>query len=123
MKNYVQPGGTLTVTAPAIVKSGGVVVLGSIIGIAATDGGLGDTIEVVTTGVFELAKATPLSIDAGDPVYWNDSSTKVTKTATDTPLGTATETAGTNAATVRVRLDPAALVAALAARVTTLESA
>jgi len=45
MKNYVQEGKTLTVTAPAAVVSGQYVTVGSIRGVAAYDAASGEPVE------------------------------------------------------------------------------
>ena len=58
MKNYVQEGNTITVTAPATVTSGQLVVVGSINGVAAFDAASGADVEVTVEGVFELPKVT-----------------------------------------------------------------
>ena len=42
MKNYFQPGHTITLTAPAAVTSGGGLLVGAIFGIAAHDAASGE---------------------------------------------------------------------------------
>ena len=58
MKNFVQPGEYgLTVIAPSGgVVSGQVVVVGAIVGVAATTQPAGAQVEIATEGVFNLAK-------------------------------------------------------------------
>jgi predicted RecA/RadA family phage recombinase len=56
MKNYIQEGDTLTVTAPAVVKSGELVQVGRIRGVAVTDAASGAQVELRTTGVYLLEK-------------------------------------------------------------------
>jgi predicted RecA/RadA family phage recombinase len=109
-KNFVQPGDTLTLTAPADVKSGGVVVVGALAGIAAYDAAQGEDVEVVTEGVFVLPKTTPGGINQGVVVYWDSTAGKVTATAgSNAKLGVCVVTAGTSDTTCRVRLaEPAA---------------
>ncbi|MBI4906601.1 MAG: DUF2190 family protein [Acidobacteria bacterium] len=107
MKNYIQKGETLTVTAPATITSGAVVVVGSIIGIAATDAASGDEVEVDTEGVFELTKVTTDAVSQGDKLYWDSGASKVTKTAGtgSKPLvGVATAAAGNGVTSVNCRL-------------------
>ena len=66
MKNFVQPGQYgLTVTAPANVTSGQVVVVGAIVGIAAFDALAGASVELATEGVYNVAKATADLLTAG----------------------------------------------------------
>ncbi|WP_442955305.1 DUF2190 family protein [Parasphingorhabdus sp.] len=55
MKNYVQPGNTLTLTAPAAIISGDVVIVGSIIGIANGDAENAAPVDVDTVGIFRLS--------------------------------------------------------------------
>ncbi|MBI4212051.1 MAG: DUF2190 family protein [Deltaproteobacteria bacterium] len=71
MQNFVQEGNTITVTSPAIVKSGDGVVVQNTFGIAAHDANLGDPLELVLEGVFTLAKA-PGLITQGTRVFWDD---------------------------------------------------
>lgn len=70
MRNYIQPGNTLTLTAPAAIVSGDVVAVGSIIGVANGDAANGAPVDVDTVGVFRLPKVAALAIAAGDVVYW-----------------------------------------------------
>lgn len=69
MKNYIQPGDTVTVPAPAKVTSGGLVVVGSLIGIAQFAAASGDPVEIATTGVFELPKVKAQAWTIGAKVY------------------------------------------------------
>ena len=65
--NFVQPGDTLTIPAPADVLSGGVVIAGTIVGIAAGDADSGDTVDVHVTGVFTLPKVGADAFTLGEP--------------------------------------------------------
>lgn len=71
MKNFVQEGKTITVTAPAAVTSGQLVVVGSIVGVAAFDAASGAEVEVTVEGVFELPKVATDVIAQGDKLYWD----------------------------------------------------
>ena len=51
MKNYIQPGDMLTVTAPANVASGAGVLIGSIFGVAANAALSGASMEMAVEGV------------------------------------------------------------------------
>lgn len=111
MKNYVQKGKTLTITAPAAVASGQLVVVGSIVGVAAFDAGLGADVEVVTQGVFELPKISTDVIAQGDKLYWDAGQSKLTKTAgtgSKPMVGVATAEAGNGVTTVNCLLMPSA---------------
>lgn len=103
--NFIQPGGSLTIPAPAAVASGGVVIAGSIIGIAAGSATLGESIDVVTAGVFELAKVGADAFALGGSVYWDDAANLATATASgNTKIGVAVAAAGASTAVVKVRL-------------------
>lgn len=104
MQNYVQRGDTLTLTAPAAVSSGDIVIVGGFIGVAACDAGNGEDVETQLVGVFELPKAA-IAISQGDTLYWSSSNGNANKTASgNTLLGTAVADAASGAATVRARL-------------------
>lgn len=107
MKNHVQRGETLTIPAPAAVLSGGVVVAGSIVGVANGDAASGAPVDVDVVGVFILPKVSALAIAIGDAVYWDATNGIVTKTASgNTKLGYATTAAANPSASVSVRLVP-----------------
>ncbi|MFC6689721.1 DUF2190 family protein, partial [Jhaorihella thermophila] len=92
MKNYVQPGNTITLTAPYAVTSGDGLLVGSIFGIAAGDAANAETVEVALTGVFDLKKVASQAWSAGDKIYWDNTNREATKTATaNTLIGVATE--------------------------------
>ncbi len=98
MKNFIQPGQYgLTVIAPSGgVVSGQVVVVGAIVGVAATTQPAGSQVEIATEGVYSLAKDVPdlltqgmtAKLDAGglvsvsglNPIGW---------VVADAPAGTA----------------------------------
>lgn len=108
MRNYVQRGDTLTLTAPAAIASGDVVAVGSIIGVANGDAANGAPVDVDTVGVFRLPKVSALAIAAGDVVYFDAATKLVNKTASgNTKLGVATEAAANPSPTVAVRLSGA----------------
>jgi len=106
MRNYIQPGNTLTLTAPAEIVSGAIVVVGSIIGVANGDAENGAPVDVDTVGVFRLPKVSALAIAAGDKVYYDSATKLVNKTASgNTLLGVATEAAANPSPNVPVRLN------------------
>lgn len=103
--NFVQAGSNLTIPAPAAVSSGGVVIAGSIIGIAVGSALLGEAVDVVTTGVFELPKVGANTFTLGAPVYWDDAADLATTTVSgNTKIGVAVAAAGASTASVKVRL-------------------
>jgi len=105
MKNYVQEGKILTVTAPAAVTSGQYVTVGSIRGVAAYDAAQGEPVEVATEGVFTLPKVAAEGIAVGDLLFWNGSAcTKTPGTGSKPLVGVAVKAAGSGVATVDVKL-------------------
>jgi predicted RecA/RadA family phage recombinase len=108
MKNYVQPGATLTLISPYAVTSGNGLLVGSIFGVAAGDAASGATIEAALTGVFDLTKIGSQAWTAGAKVYWDDTNKRCTTVATDnTLIGVAVEAVagGAGDTTGRVRLN------------------
>lgn len=108
MKNFVQKGDTLTLTAPYDVDSGDGFLVGSLFAVAVNDAASGKEVEGVVTGVFDLPRETGASTDftAGAKLYWDNTNKRVTKTATNNSLiGAAALAAGTTDATARVRLN------------------
>ncbi len=107
MKNFVQPGETITVQAPTGgIVSGAAVSIGSLFGVAAFSSPAAAPVEIVTEGVFDLSKTSGDTFNAGDKAYWNDTTKLVTSTATSNLwIGVVTQGANGGAATVRVRLN------------------
>jgi predicted RecA/RadA family phage recombinase len=110
MKNFVQPGSTITLTAPYAVASGDGLLVGSIFGVAAGSAASGDPVEAALVGVFDLKKAASQAWAVCDKVYWDNTAKEATKTTTsNTLIGVATEAvAGGAGDTIgRVRLNAA----------------
>ena len=108
MKNYVQPGNTITLTAPYDVASGDGLLVGSIFGVATGAAVSGGTIEAALVGVFDLTKVGSQAWAVGDKIYWDNTAKQATKTATDNTLvGAAVEAVGNGAGETigRVRLN------------------
>ena len=108
MKNYVQPGNTVTLTAPYVVTSGDGLLVGSIFGIASADTALNDPVETALTGVFDLTKVGSQAWTVGAKGYWDDTNKRTASVATsNTLIGVATEAvAGGAGDTIgRVRLN------------------
>ena len=107
MKNFIQPGNTITLAAPAAVTSGAGVLVGAIFGIAAHDAASGENVEVVTTGVFDINKIGSQAWSVSEKVYWDNTNKRATKIATDnTLIGVCIGTVGSGAdeTTGRVKL-------------------
>ncbi|CUH17814.1 hypothetical protein JSE7799_00411 [Jannaschia seosinensis] len=108
MKNYVQPGNTITLAAPYAVASGDGLLVGSIFGVASGDAASGESVEVALVGVFDLKKVASQTWSAGDKVYWDNTNKEATKTATgNTAVGVAVEAVAGGAGDLigRVRLN------------------
>lgn len=114
MKNYIQSGHIVRVTAPAGgITSGGALIVGSIFGIAAYSSAEGDPIELATTGIYQLPKASAAVLTVGARVAWDDAAKEVNTLATGRfPIGVAVEAAGSGVTSVAVRLDGVATAAA-----------
>ena len=116
MNNYVQQGKTITVIAPyAVLGGGGVEVIGTgyLFGVAVNTQLVGDNMEIVTEGVFDLAKDTSTFVN-GDYVYWDNTAHLASSVNTNKKIGVAVlmQPSGANAPggaagdpTVRVRLN------------------
>lgn len=103
--NFIQRGDNLTIPAPATMTSGAPVIAGEIVGIALGDAASGASVDVATSGVFEITKVAADDMALGDLIYWDDSAELATITATDnTKLGVAVAAAGTGTGAVNVRL-------------------
>lgn len=74
MKNFVQPGRSLSVAAAAAaVTAGQVVIVGNHLGVAANSAAIGEPYEVVLDGVYVLPKATGAAWTQGQPLMWDAS--------------------------------------------------
>lgn len=104
MKNFIQPGDVISVPAPATVSSGDGVLVGLLFGVATTDAGSGDDVQIKTTGVFQLPKATGQAWTVGALVYWDDGNSRCTTTDNNVPVGVVVEAAGSSATVGIVRL-------------------
>lgn len=114
MKNYIQAGNVITATAPAggIASSEGMV-MGTLFGVAATAAPEGQPVEIATTGVFALAKASATTFTSGALVSFDASTRQCVAPGTGKyPIGAATAAAGNGEATVTVRLNGTTTAAA-----------
>jgi predicted RecA/RadA family phage recombinase len=109
MKNLVQRGEILEVTAPAAVTSGDFVLVGSIGGIAIVSAASGAPVPLDCSGVVAtLPKATGAAWSQGDVLYWDATNKNFTKTSSgNTKAGIAAAIAGQQSgdATGAVRLN------------------
>ena len=110
MKTFIQPGQTVTLTAPYDVISGACLKVGAIVGVAANDAAAGAEVEVMLTGVHDLEKAPSQAWTPGVKIYWDDTNKVTTTTATsNTLIGVAlvAVSGGANDTVGRVRLNGA----------------
>lgn len=108
MKNYVQPGKTVTFTAAADIASGAGLLLGTtLFGVATGDVASGEVGEAMIESVFTLPKAAVV-VTAFAAAYW-DNTAKVTTNVSsgNTLIGFYTEGSASGVATA-VRLIPKA---------------
>ncbi|MEI4473330.1 DUF2190 family protein [Frigidibacter sp. MR17.24] len=105
MKNYVQPGRTVTIPAPAAVLSGDIVVAGNLVGIASGNAAQGEALDLSLQGVFDVPKIAADDFAVGARVFWNAGQGLATTTAgTNARVGTCVQAAPADSATVRVKL-------------------
>lgn len=81
MKNHIQSGKSLTVTAPADVLSGAGVLVGAMFGVAAHDAKAGEDVTIVRGEVFKLNKLSAQAWGQGVKVYWNNTAKECTTVA------------------------------------------
>jgi predicted RecA/RadA family phage recombinase len=106
MKNYVQDGDYIEITAAATIVSGEIVQVGDLHGVAVTDIANGAKGNLATEGVFRLDKATGAAGDActlGGNVYFKSKKASGDSSGTK-KIGYALEAANQAATTVLVRL-------------------
>lgn len=106
MKNYVQPGETLTLTAPYDVASGGGFLVGALFAVACTSALSGAEVEGKTTGVFDITALNTDTGSIGTKMYWDNTNKRLTTTASGNTLVGALVAAKANGdTTARVKLD------------------
>ena len=106
MKNFVQDGKVLSLTAPYAVAAGAGFKVGSILAIATSAADNGAAVEGLTTGVVEVAKVSAPAWTVGAPIYWDDTAKLFTTVSTSNTLaGVAVAAAANPSSTGRVRLN------------------
>lgn len=86
MKNFVQCGDTVTMTAPYAVASGGGFLVGALFAVAAYAAASGATVEGVTEGVFDLTALSTDTATVGAKAYWDDTNKRITTAASGNSL-------------------------------------
>ena len=108
MKNYIQAGERITLSAPYDVVAGGGLLVGSIFGVAINDALSGASVETAVEGVFRLAKTSAQAWTVGALIYWDNTNKVATSTAsTNKLIGVAMAVADNPSATGLVRLNGA----------------
>lgn len=109
MKNFIQDGDVLTVTAPYDVASGAGCQVGTIFGVAALAAASGASVQISTTGVYSLAKLAAQAWSAGDRIYFDNTEKECTTVAAGNLfIGYAVAAAANPSSTGDVRLNGAA---------------
>lgn len=106
-KNKIMNGQVLSLTAPADVDAGELVIVGSIVGVALHAALASENVQVDTEGVWELAKKDAADdITAGLVVYATAAGAIDKESAGNTAAGYAVAAAAAATTTVIVRLVP-----------------
>lgn len=105
MRNYVQPGDTVTLTAPANLASGEGFAVGAIFGVAAYAAASGAPVEAKRSGVYDLEKKSGEAWTVGVRLYF-DAAAKALTTDHEENIfvGAALADAGESATSGRVLL-------------------
>ena len=112
MKNFVQNGVVITVTALVAMTAGLPYKVGDLRGVATHSAAIGEPCELATEGVFDIPKTSANVITQGAKVYVLAAGEEVTTTATANFLfGIATEAAGNGVLTVPVKIIQSASIA------------
>ena len=115
MKNLIQKGNALDLTAPSGgVTSGTGYVIGGIFGVASVDAAVGESFALGVSGVYDSAKGSGDVIAEGAQV-WFDNTAKTVENASATglyPIGVAAKAAASGDATVQVLINVPATAAA-----------
>lgn len=105
-RNFVQPGDTLTFTAPYAVASGGGFLSGVQFAVALADAAIGAPVEAKVNGVWDLTKNTGEAWTAWAKVYWDNTNKRLTTTSSgNTYVGVTTQAQASSDAVGRVKLN------------------
>ncbi len=105
MKNLIQEGDVITLTAPYTVVAGDGALVGNVFGVAVDDVTSGAQGVFATEGVFDLLCVTTDTPAQGAKIYWDNSAKKCTSVAAgNTAIGHCMVTKTSGPATVRVHL-------------------
>lgn len=106
MRNFVQPGKTLTLTAPAGgVVSGRFYRIGAFFGVAVQSAAQNQPFDLETGGVYSLEKTSAQAWAVGDVIYATPGNVMTTVASGNTKVGVAAAVAANPSAAGRVRLN------------------
>ncbi len=86
MKNFVQPGEVITVTAPYALTAGQGALVGGLFGVAQAAAGNGTPVELDTRGVFDITKVGSQAWTEGALIYWDNANRRATNSASGNTL-------------------------------------
>lgn len=105
MKNYIQDGSTIEITAGADIDAGEMVLVGSRVGVSVNDIANGAVGVLAMEGVYEVLKEGSDTPAQGGILYFNATNKSATTTAsTNKTIGYAWAAAAAGDTTVKVRL-------------------
>lgn len=111
MKTFLQPGDTISVTAPADVTAGNPVQVGQLFGLAVHDALETESVEIARKGVYTVDEATSGETwTAGELIYWDGTAFTDTPGAGDLLVGYAAAAKGSGTTTAKILLDGVARV-------------
>ncbi|TAA54627.1 DUF2190 family protein [Shinella sp. JR1-6] len=106
MRNYVQPGKTLTLPAPTGgVVSGNFYKIGAFFGVAAISAAEGKPFDLETGEVYDLPKTSAEAWAIGDVIYATSGGIMTTTSSGNTKVGVAVAVAANPSGIGRVRLN------------------
>lgn len=105
MRNYVNEGEAILVTAPYAVTSGQGVLVGALFGVAAADAANGAEVVICTDGIFDITALSTDTATVGTKLYWDGPNRRLTTTAsTFICAGVATAAKSSGDTTARIKL-------------------
>lgn len=102
MKNYVQDGDVLTLTAPRALSSGDGFLVGSLFAVATSAAASGASVEGMTDGTIELTALNTDTASVGAKAYWDNTNFRVTTTVGSNSLIGVFAVAKTNGQTTAI---------------------
>lgn len=103
---FVQPGEVIDYTAGANIASGQVVLMGARIGVALKAIANGETGPMQVTGVFNIAKLSTDNMAQGALLYWDNTNSRLTTTASGNTLaGFAATAAAATTTSVNIKIN------------------